>query len=421
MKKTLLVVLVIASVVFSAFAGGLHYGIESDVGYSFNISDEHPGSNSATFAFKPYAYNDNFTIRLLAEWRPDDNGANGFEYLFDFDTTDVYTIIDSALKYVDEIGLHSDVFDLVVGKGTRTFEINYDGQDRDYVNRAQLNIDFDTVKVDAFTTEFVNFGKRYPIGGLYPDDYNSVQYIDVMVNLGLVSVEAAAMRQGYYGEFTTDAFVGKNRIIPKVGARLHFGLTNVGFFFTTDMAYDPADDSIRIRLLDRWVLEALAEFKVGTFDMTGKFYLDNRLQGYGNLAFQEALFGLRADANLKLGDFFSLKISGDLPLKLDGALRVVKIGDKTMESLKASVELGSWWKIGGEIAFRGLISQIDNGNDALTILKKAEPTVTFGIYTVPLDITASAKLTTQYDSDIIPEVTVSAVIRADNALGNINK
>ena len=205
---------------------------------------------------------------------------------------------------------------------------------------------------------------------------------------------------------------------------LQFGLTNLGVYFTTDMVYNMDDDSLLVKVLDRWVLEALAEFKVGTFDITGKFYLDNRLQGYSNVLFpNEALFGVRADAKLSLGDFFTLKMSGDLPLKLDGALRVVRspFGSKTMESVGASFEIGTWWKIGGEINFRGLISNIEDNKSFLTIIQEAQPTITAGIYTVPLDVTASVKLTTAYGEEIVPQVTVGASIRADNFLSNIKK
>ena len=415
MKKAFLVILVIASVVFSAFAGGLHYGLESNVDYDFLISDVHYGDNAAVFTFKPYVYNDFFTVRLRAQWIPEADGAHGFDYLMDFDTTDFYTILDSSLKYVDEISVTSDIVKFVVGKGTRQFEVGYDFAKYHY-NRAQLNIDAGVTKIELYSTDF----EKFPLLGI--NDYNSCQYGDIKINLGLVGIEASVMRQGYYLEYTTDAFLGKNRIIPRLGAKLQFGLTNVGFFFTTDMAYDNADDSVRIKVFDRWVLEAVAEFKAGAFDITGKFYLDNRLQGYANLVFpNEALFGFRADANLALGDFLSLQLAGDLPLKLDGALRVVKYFDKTMESVSAKFEVGTWWKVGAEIAFRGLISQIDNGDDLMTIIKAAEPTITAGIYTVPLDVTASVKFTNTFGSDFVPEVSVGAVIRADNFLSNINK
>ena len=63
MKKTFLVILVIAAVAFSAFADGLHYGIESDISYEFNFTNDPAleGSNEATFKFKPYVYSDFFT------------------------------------------------------------------------------------------------------------------------------------------------------------------------------------------------------------------------------------------------------------------------------------------------------------------------------------------------------------------------
>ena len=412
MKKAFLVILVIAAVVSSAFAGGLHYGLEASVDYDFNFSDTHVGSNEAQFAFKPYVYDDYFTVRLLAEWRPV-NGSHGFDYLFDFDTTDFYTILASSLKYVDEISINSDFVELVVGKGSRQFEINYlyDGLHK---NRAQLNINIANVKVELFSTDFEKLNET---------DYSSLQYGEVRVNLGLVEIEAAATRQAFYAEYMSGA-LGKNRIIPKVGAMLQFGLTNLGVYFTTDMVYNMDDDSLLVKVLDRWVLEALAEFKVGTFDITGKFYLDNRLQGYSNVLFpNEALFGVRADAKLSLGDFFTLKMSGDLPLKLDGALRVVRspFGSKTMESVGASFEIGTWWKIGGEINFRGLISNIEDNKSFLTIIQEAQPTITAGIYTVPLDVTASVKLTTAYGEEIVPQVTVGASIRADNFLSNIKK
>ena len=412
MKKTLLVILIIAAVAFSAFADGFHYGIEADVDYSFIISDEHEGDNKATFKFKPYVYNDFFTVRLLAEWKPDETGAHGFDYLMEFDTTDMYTISASALKYIDEISFKTQTVDFVLGKGSRAFDVLYQFESLNK-NRAQLKADFGVVKLDLYSTDF----EKTEYLGL-PDDYISMQYADVKVNLGLVEIEASAARHSYYLEYNADPttwFVGYNRIIPKVGTKLQFGVANVGFYFMTDTCFDK-NDNVLVKLLDRWVLEAVANFKVNTFDLTGTFYLDNTLEGYSNVYLpEEALFGFRAEANLNLRDFFSLNIKGDLPLKLNDGLGVVRYFGKTMESLSASVEIGTWWKVGAEISVRGLISQIEDGDSIKQIIKKAEPTLTAGIYTTPLDVTASVKFTTTY-TGFTPEVTVGAVIRGDNFL-----
>lgn len=412
MKKTLLVILVIAAVAFSAFAGGFHYGIEADVGYDFNLSETHEGPNAATFKFKPYVYNDIFTVRLLAEWKPDEDGTHGFDYLMEFDTTDLYTITASTLKYIDEISYKTDAIDFVVGKGTRDFDVKYQFGTL-HRNRAQLKLNIGIVKAEVYSTDFEKF--EYMFG----DNYLSLQYADVKVNLGLVEIEAAATRQAYYAEYTTAAFYGKNRIIPKVGAKLQFGVADVGFYFTTDTASGMDDDTVMIKLLDRWVLEAVAQFKVGTFDLTGKFYLDNRLQGYSEFAYlDEALFGVRANAKFTLRDFFTLELDGDLPLKLNDGLRVVRYAGETMESLSAKVEFGTWWKVGAEVSVRHLISQIENGDNLETIIKKAEPTITAGIYTTPLDVTASVKFTTAYEG-FTPQVSVGAVIRGDNFLSYV--
>ena len=422
MKKTLLVILVIAAVAFSAFAGDFHYGIESTIDYDFNISETHPGKNEAAFAFKPYVYNDFFNLRLLAEWLPID-GARGFDYLMEFDTTDFYTILESSLKYIDDISITTDVVEFAVGKGTRSFEVNF--QTAEYHrNRAQLKLNIGIAKVDLYATDFLD-APIYATAA-FKDVRDSLQYANIKVNLGLVEVEAEATRQAYYIDTTQpEVFTeGKNRIIPKIGAKLQFGMADVGFYFTTDVAYN-ADDSAKFRLFDRWVLEALAQFKVGTFDLTGKFYLDNRLEGYSEMYFpNESLFGFRAEAKLDITDYVNLDIYGDLPLKLDGALRIVRdYKNDTMETIRASVEFGSWWKIGGSFQLKGLISHIEKKDDIMTIVRHAEPTITAGIYTVPLDITASVKLTynTLYGDDFVPEVTVGAVIRADNFLSRIDK
>jgi len=420
MKKAFLVILVITAVVFSSFAGGLHYGFESAVDYEFNLSETYPGDNKATFAFKPYVYNDFFTVRLLAEWRPDGTNAHGFDYLFNFDTTDLYSILASSLKYVDEISVNTGVVEFAVGKGTRDFEIYYQWASQ-HQNRAQLKLNVGPVKAEFYATDFVTI----PFAVGY-DDYESLQYANVKVNLGLVEIEAEATRQAYYWETNNPGlFVkeGKNRIIPKVGAKLQFGLANVGFYFTTDLSYN-MDDTVLNKLFDRWVLEALAEFKVGAYNLTGKFYLDNRLEGYSDLYFpDEALFGFRVSSKLNVNDFLTLDLYGDLPLKLDGALRVVRrsYDNKTMETVKASVEFGTWWKVGAEFELKGLISHIENGDDFMKILNDAQPTITAGIYTVPLDVTASVKLSSTFGSEFVPIVTVGAVIRADNFLSNIDK
>lgn len=403
MKKTFLVILVIAAVAFSAFADGLHYGIESDISYEFNFTNDPAleGSNEATFKFKPYVYSDFFTVRLLAEWKPNDDNAHGFDYLMEFDTTDIYTTTASILKYIDTVEIKTDMIEFAVGKGSRVLDIYYYNQ---YENRAQLKADFGLVKLDLFSTDF----KAIANGR-----YNSVQYADVRVNLGLVEAEASVMRQGYY--FDNIIHPGYNRIIPRIGAKLQFGLANVGFYLTTDTALKE-DDSILHKLFDRWLLEAVAQFKVGTFDIKGTFYLDNRLEGYSYLFFDsEPLFGFKADANIALGEFLTLELKGDLPLSLKDGLHVIRYGEVTQEKFSASIDFGTWWKVGADITLKGLISEIENGDDFLTFVEKAEPTIRAGIYTVPLDVTASVKIT-EKTHGFIPEVTIGAVIRGDNFL-----
>lgn len=406
MKKTFLVILVIAAVAFSAFADGLHYGIESDISYEFNFTNDPAleGSNEATFKFKPYVYSDFFTVRLLAEWKPNDNNAHGFDYLMEFDTTDIYTTTASILKYIDTVEIKTDMIEFAVGKGSRDFDIHYVGKDR-YENRAQLKADFGLVKLDLYSTDF----DLHP----YSNRYNSVQYADVKVNLGLVEAEASVMRQGV---FLNGGFFAYNRIIPKVGAKLQFGLANVGFYLTTDTARK-LDDSILIKLFDRWLLEAVAQFKVGTFDIKGTFYLDNRLEGYSNLFFHnDPLFGFRANADIALGEFMTLNLSGDLPLSLKEGLHVIRNTDNvTQEKFSASIDFGTWWRVGADITLKGLISEIESGDDFLTFVENAEPTIRAGIYTVPLDVTASVKISSNTHG-FIPEVTIGAVIRGDNFL-----
>lgn len=403
MKKTFLVILVIAAVAFSAFADGLHYGIESDISYEFNFTNDPAleGSNKATFKFKPYVYSDFFTVRLLAEWKPNDNNAHGFDYLMEFDSTDIYTTTASILKYIDTVEIKTDMIEFAVGKGSRVLDIYYYNQ---YENRAQLKADFGLVKLDLFSTDF----KAMANGR-----YNSVQYADVRINLGLVEAEASVMRQGFY--FEKIIHPGYNRIIPRIGAKLQFGLANVGFYLTTDTALNE-DDSILHKLFDRWLLEAVAQFKVGTFDIKGTFYLDNRLEGYSYLFFaSEPLFGFKADANIALGEFLTLELKGDLPLSLKDGLHVIRYNDVTQEKFSASIDFGTWWKVGADITLKGLISEIESGDDFLTFVEKAEPTIRAGIYTVPLDVTASVKIT-ENTHGFIPEVTIGAVIRGDNFL-----
>ena len=404
MKKTFLVILVIAAVAFSAFADGLHYGIESDISYEFNLTNDSTlaGSNAATFKFKPYVYGDFFTVKLLAEWKPNEDNAHGFDYLMTFDTTDVYTTTASILKYIDTVEFKTDVIEFEVGKGSRELDIYYHNY---YENRAQLKADFGLVKLDLFSTDF----RMDNVTG----KYNSVQYADVRVNLGLVEAEASVMRQGYFFEFIINH--GQNRIIPRIGAKLQFGLANVGFYLTTDTARKD-DDSILHKLFDRWLLEAIAEFKVGTFDVKGTFYLDNRLEGYSSLFFHnEPLFGFKADANFALGEFLTLELKGDIPLSLEDGLHIIRYGNLTQERFSASVEFGTWWRLGADISIHGLITQIEAGDSFLTIVEKAQPTIRAGIYTVPLDVTASVKITTE-PHGFVPEFTVGAVIRGDNFL-----
>ncbi len=406
MKKTFLVILVIAAVAFSAFADGLHYGIESDISYEFNLTNDPSleGSNKAVFKFKPYVYGDFFTVRLLAEWDPNADNAHGFDYLLTFDTTDMYTTTASILKYIDTIEFKTDMIEFEVGKGSRDFDIDYVMKD-DYQNRAQLKADFGLIKLDLYSTDFL----KHPLS----NRYNSVQYADIKVNLGLVEAEASVMRQGV---FMRGSRISYNRIIPRVGAKLQFGLANVGFYLTTDTARK-LDDSILHKLFDRWLLEALAEFKVGTFDIKGTFYLDNRLEGYSNLYFYDKpLFGFRVNANIALGEFLTLDLTGDVPLSLDGGLHVIRYSDgESTESLSASLEFGTWWRVGADISIHGLISEIEDGDSFLTIIEKAQPTIRAGIYTVPLDVTASVKITTD-PHGFVPEFTVGAVIRGDNFL-----
>ena len=90
----------------------------------------------------------------------------------------------------------------------------------------------------------------------------------------------------------------------------------------------------------------------------------------------------------------TLNLSGDLPLSLKEGLHVVRDSKGvTKEKFSASIDFGTWWRVGADITLRGLISEIENGDDFLTFVEKAEPTIRAGIYTVPLDVTASVKIT----------------------------
>lgn len=416
MKKTILVLLVLSAVLFSAVAGDFHYGIESSASYKFNVfSDPSASPNVAKFAFSPYVKGDFFTVRLLAEWKPNEDGAHGFDYLLDFNMENPYELTESVLKYIDYVKVNTGIFDLYVGRGDlgTVYESNlaYAATATHYKAEAKINAGI--ARIYAGTSDFENNGATAI--------YNSTQHANVVFDLGFLEIEADAVRQAalhHSGTMGTDF----NRIIPKVGATLKPGPVTVGVFYSTDFSFDEGGE-MNIKPLERWVLEAEVGLKLGFFDLEGTFFLNNMMTGYRSLKSEDgkAMFGFALNAKADIADFVRVNIDALVPLKLNDKLAIERdpLTHKTLESVKASVDIGTWWRVGASVDIHGLVSSIEDHESFLTIIQGAKPVIHAGIYTETFDLSVKGEIMSL--ESYATAVTVSAAFRVDNFFSSVTK
>ena len=416
MKKTFLVLVLIATVLFSAAAiNGFHYGIESRIGYEFNVTKEPAlaGENKAVFSFSPYVKSDVFTLMLLAEWRPDSNNSHGFDYLLEFDTKDVFTTINSTLKYLDLFSLKTGVLNLTVQRGEIDTPIltHFNHKIPTWHERhiAEATVDVGILKVYAAATNFE------PVD----DKYRSAQMADVVLNLGAIEVEAEMIRDANSPYALPGSEILEKvaqRYIAKAGLKIKAPAISFGTYFTTDTALNEVGQS-HADLFKYWVLEAVAGLKAGPIDVEATFFLDNQMYGYRGIDNDYAFFGLAAKGAVTLGEVVDLEVEGMFPFKLNDKLAIYEVEGVTQEVISAKVSFGKVIKVGASASMSGLVSDIRNKKAIWNIITDAKPTVTAGLYTPGLDVEVSGWFKEDV-AEFVPVIKVVTTIRGDDFMAD---
>lgn len=417
MKKTILFTLIFMIALSGVFAApeGFHFGVESHIDYDMVLNNDSV-PNKAVFVINPYvSIEDVFELKLRAEWQPLEDGNNGFDYLFTFDTSDFYTFSNSVIKYIETFKFHTGLFDfgIVRTDGSDTLRVLTDIKDHgnvifhtDYKLYAKL--DAEIVKAVLETTEYKKFNDLF--------GYRAAQHAGAEFNIGLVGVVADLYHEGYFKGSIDVGDFKSHRFIARAGMKMQtlVKFFEVGNYITTDIVntLEPGESSFS--LFDRWVMEVNGKLTAGPFTIDTSLFYNNKMKAYDYLPADKQCFGVFSDARANFNDFLDLRLYALIPVTFDPFSFVKDEEGNTYDKFGVEAKVGTWWYVGGGLEINHMISDFDQHKKFKDMIDENEVWLKAGISTRNLDVYAKGSVIT-FDG-FVTKVSIGATFRADNFL-----
>ena len=438
MRKVVLAFLMLILVSSVVFAADANYGfrIKTDYDFYVNYGESEPAEKKLGFSFYPYFESDFFDLVLKAEWKPDENGKNGFDHLLDVDTSEWNKTLDSVADFIDEMKI-----DLTVLKINLKHKLDDDLSaylDSDVAAAAYqmgVKLDLKYLKIGIDTTNFV----------LKDNKYNNVHDATVDFKVGgfglgaklirIINVDSPEKVFELNGRVSASGDT-QDKFVPK--AKMYYQAENGDYrlelsgqlnaFTLIDSVNTPGDERVDFPGRDafsNFAAELAGEVKVGKFDLKENFYVCSGVENYNNIAYENRYFYYSTEVKFNFNSSSFISFFGSLPFKTDG-IEGSSFGEKiysafitkdnedkdTFDRFELKTSFGSGMKIGAGVEIRHLISDIHNKKSVGEMLVNASPWLKLSVDTHLLS--GEVKLTADAFNPLNATVTTKFTLNVEN-------